>query len=164
MRVLFVLPALLALVACSGDDDGGATGSTSGAGTACAADTRKDVYTPGMAKLASDLQLQLVDSAFTPSDKPVQPGQVQKGMNAITVEVLDANKAPLDGANVSLSLWMPDHAHGSARTPKVTPMGGGKYEISEVWLPMAGLWRFRIGVTANGAPPKEADFNFCIDG
>lgn len=165
-RLLLVLPVVLGLVACSGDDDdgGGGTGTTSGAATACAADTRKDVYASGLSKQASDLKLQLVDSAYTPSEKPVQPGQVQKGMNAITVEVVDANGAAIDGATVALNLWMPDHGHGSARPPVVTPMGGGRYQIREVWLPMAGLWRFTIGVTANGGAAKSADFNFCIDG
>jgi len=169
MRAYFVFPVLaglLGLVACSSDDDGtgSAGGSTTGASTACTADMRKDVYTPGLTKPAADLQLKVADSAFTPSEKPVVPGQVQKGMNAITVEVLDANGSPVDGAAMSLNLWMPDHGHGSARAPVIAPMGGGKYQISEVWLPMAGLWRFTIGVTPSGGAVKTADFNFCIDG
>lgn len=169
-RALFVVPVLLVvgLAACSSDDDGSSSGATSGAqaSTACAADNRKDVYAPGISKQAADLQLQITDSAFTPSEKPVVPGPVQKGMNEITVSVVDGNGALVDNAAVSLSLWMPDHGHGSARPPVITPMGGGKYKISEVWLPMAGLWRFTVGVApAPGqAATKTADFNFCIDG
>lgn len=167
-RSLLALPLALGLFpafvgACSSDDGGSSTGTSSGAATTCSADQRKDVYTPGLTKAAGDLTIAMVDSAFTPTGKPVQSGEVQKGMNSITVQVLDAAKAPVEGATVKLNLWMPDHQHGSARAPVVTAQGGGKYQITEVWLPMAGLWRFTIEVQQNGTP-KTADFNFCLEG
>jgi hypothetical protein len=166
---LFVLPVVLGLLgvgtsACSSDDDTAGTSSTSGAATSCAADKRKDIYAQGMMKPASDLEIAIVDSAFTPSKDPAKPGQVQKGMNTITVEVLDAAKAPVDGAAVNLNLWMPDHSHGSAAVPVITPKGGGKYQITNVWLPMAGLWRFTVEVKGADGVAKSTDFNFCVDG
>lgn len=163
-RLLAILPLTLGLLgACSSDDDSSSPNGGGGGSTACAADTRKDIYTQGLTKPADDLSVVLMDSAFTPSSQPAQPGQVQKGMNAITVEVLDAAKQPVDGAAVKLDLWMPDHAHGSARPPVVTPQGGGQYRITEVWLPMAGLWRFTITVRQNNVD-KSSVFNFCLDG
>jgi hypothetical protein len=166
---VFVFPVVLGLLsasvsACSSDDDSSNTGGTSGAATSCAADNRKDIYTQGMMKPAADLEIAIVDSAFTPSKEPAQPGEVQKGMNTITVEVLDAAKAPVDGATVNLNLWMPDHSHGSAAVPVVTPQGGGKYQITNVWLPMAGLWRFTVQVKGADGTVKSTDFNFCLDG
>lgn len=166
-RSLFVIfPMVMGLVgstaACSSDDDSGSTGTAGGA-TTCAADTRKDIYTQGLTKPAADFEVTITDSAFTPSTAPAQAGQVQKGMNSITVEVLDAAKQPVDGADVKLDLWMPDHAHGTARVPVVTAEGGGKYKITEIWLPMAGLWRFTVTAKSNSAD-KSAEFNFCLDG
>ena len=166
---LFVLPVVVGLLgvsltACSGDDDTSSSGGTNAAPTSCAADNRKDIYTQGMMKPASDLEIAIVDSAFTPSKSPAQPGQVQKGMNTITVEVLDAAKAPVDGATVNLNLWMPDHSHGSAAVPVITAQGTGKYQITNVWLPMAGLWRFTVQVKGADGVVKSTDFNFCVDG
>lgn len=173
MRSLFsavVLPVVFGLLgvsasACSSDDASDPNSSSGGGGgaTSCATDTRKDIYTQGLTKPAADLKVVMTDSAFTPSSKPPQPGQVQKGMNTITVEILDAADQPVDGVPVSLDLWMPDHAHGSAAAPVVTAKGGGTYEITNVWLPMAGLWRFTITVKQDNAD-KSGVFNFCLDG
>jgi hypothetical protein len=84
-------------------------------------------------------------------------------MNTITVHVADSAQKAVDGAQVSLSLFMPDHGHGSAAVPVITPKGDGNYEITHVWLSMSGLWRFTIQVN-QGGQLKATDFNFCVDG
>lgn len=161
MRTLFVLSmALLATVmaGCSGDDDGDGSNGTSGAppATSCAADTRKDVYTAGLSKPAGTLNVKLVES---------RPGPPIKGTNAMTIEIRDAAGQPVDGAMVTVTPWMPDHAHGSAVKPEVTPAGEGKYEIEKVYLAMAGLWQIKIAVQpAGGGPLQETMFQFCLDG
>lgn len=173
LRALFTLVPLAAfstLLACSGDSGEPTTVATTDGGAitisaACAQDSRKDIYTEGLSKPASDLTVEMTDSEFLPSGAAAEPGPVQKGMNTVTVLVKDASQAPVDGATVSLALLMPDHGHGSAVTPTVKALGGGKYEIDSVWLSMAGLWRFTVSVIpANANAPKEAVFNFCIDG
>jgi hypothetical protein len=152
---------------CSSSDatEASGDGGTVAISAACAADNRKDIYTAGLAKTASDLSVSMTSSEFLPSGSAADPGPVQKGMNTVTILVTDANKAPVDGANVSLVLLMPDHGHGSAVTPTVKPLGGGKYEVDNVWLSMAGLWRFTFSIIPTGAnAPKEAVYQFCIDG
>jgi YtkA-like len=140
---------------CSGDDDGGSSGGSAPA-TGCAADTRKDIYTAGLSKQAGSLVVKLIES---------KPGPPIKGTNALTLEVLDAAGAPLDGASVTVTPWMPDHAHGSAAKIVVTPLGGGRYQVDNVYLAMAGLWQIKIGVQPpGGGALQETMFQFCLDG
>lgn len=170
-RALFsLIPLTLVVAACSSSSGETTTVATNDGGAitisaACAADTRKDTYASGLEKPAADLSVSMTDSEFLPSGGAAEPGPVQKGMNKVTIAIVDANKAPVDGANVSLVLLMPDHGHGSAVTPTVSPLGGGKYEVDNVWLSMAGLWRFTFSIIPTGAnAPKEAVYQFCIDG
>jgi hypothetical protein len=82
----------------------------------------------------------------------------------MTIEVVDENNAPVDGATIAVTPWMPDHGHGSAVRPEVAAMGGGRYAVSKVYLPMAGLWELKVSVQRTGSLPQEAVFNFCLDG
>lgn len=153
MRRSLSLLAFAAVVACSSDDDG--TEAPAGATTACAADTRKDVYAAGMAKPAGGLSVTLVEAS---------PAPPAKGTNAMTIELRDASGAPVDGARIVVVPWMPDHAHGSAVTPVVAAEGAGRYGVSKVYFPMAGLWRVTVTVEAQGQAPQDAVFQFCLEG
>jgi len=155
-RTLLVTRALvlsLALVAGCSSEEGGTT-SNSSAATGCAADGRKDVYAAGMSKPAGALTVKLVEAV---------PGPPIKGMNVIRLDVRDAAGAPVDGATITVTPFMPDHAHGSARKTVVKPAGGGIYEVTDIWLAMAGLWRLTVTVQANGST-ADAVFQFCLDG
>lgn len=158
MRTLLVfsMVVLAAVVAgCSGDDEQPAGTSGTPPATGCAADARKDVYTAGLAKAAGALSVKLVES---------RPGPPIKGTNAMTIEILDAAGQPVDGAMVTVTPWMPDHAHGSAVKPVITPTGGGKYEVEKVYLAMAGLWQIKVSVQPPSGGLEEATFQFCLDG
>ncbi len=159
MRLALLLSSFgLALLACSGDS-GGTTGNNGGAAstlTGCAADHRKDLYTAGLTKPAGTMSVKLLDS---------DPGPPIKGTNELMLEVLDASGQPVDGATITVLPWMPDHAHGSAVTPTVTPAGGGKYNVTNVYLSMAGLWQLKVEVQPAGAAAlPQAIFQFCLDG
>ena len=150
---MIVLTALM-VAACSGDDDESSSGAPPASG--CAADTRKDVYTAGLSKSAGSLSVKLLES---------RPGPPIKGTNAMTIEILDPGGQPVDGATVTVTPWMPDHAHGSAVKPVVTPVGGGKYDVEKVYLAMAGLWQIKVSVEPpGGGALQEAVFQFCLDG
>lgn len=153
----FTFIAAIAAAACSGDDDDtSSSGGTSGPAGGCAADTRKDVYTAGMTKPAGQYQVKIVEA---------MPGPMIKGMNAMNIEIVDANGQPVDGATVTVTPFMPDHGHGSARPVVVKPEGNGKYAVTEIWLSMAGLWTLTVSVQpAGGGPIQEAVFQFCLDG
>lgn len=160
MRTLLVFSMTLLFTAvaggCSGDDE--RSGNTSGAppATGCAADARKDVYTAGLSKPAGSFSVKLVES---------RPGPPIKGTNAMSLEIVDAGGQPVDGATITITPWMPDHAHGSAVKPVVTPMGSGKYEVEQVYLAMAGLWQVKVAIQPpGGGPLQETMFQFCLDG
>jgi hypothetical protein len=149
----FVFAVGFLLAACGSDDS---SGNGSALSTGCAADNRKDVYTAGMTKPAGSLEVKILDA---------KPGPPVKGTNEMTLEVLDASGQPVDGASITVTPFMPDHAHGSAVTPIVTPSGGGKYAVTKVYLAMAGLWKITVSIQLPGAAAlQEAAFQFCLDG
>jgi hypothetical protein len=155
LALAFVSIACLAGGCSSSDGDDG-SGGTAPAQTACDKDTRKDIYTAGLSKQASALSVKIVDSS---------PAAPAKGDNTMTLSITDPAGAPIDGATVSILPWMPDHAHGSAIVPSVTPMGNGTYDVTNLYYPMPGLWKVTVSVLVPGAAaPQEVAFNFCLDG
>ena len=138
------------VAACGGSDEGDGNSARG-----CAADTRKDVYTAGMTKPAGGLSVKLVEAA---------PAPLIKGTNTMKLEVRDESGAPVDNATIVVTPFMPVHGHGSAVAPLVTSVGGGTYDVTKVYLSMAGLWQLKVSVTRPGAAPQEALFQFCLDG
>jgi hypothetical protein len=157
----FFAAAAFALVAaaCSSSDDGtSGTSGTSGTTTpsACASDTRKDTYIAGLSKpTAGALSVKLVEAT---------PAPPAKQSNTLMLQVVDTAGAPVEGATLSVTPFMPDHGHGSSVKPTVTPKGGGTYEVTNVYLPMPGLWRLTVTVQMPNVAPQDAAFSFCIDG
>ncbi|MDB5213897.1 MAG: hypothetical protein JWO86_1824 [Myxococcaceae bacterium] len=150
-----------AALGCSSGGDGGGGSGTADAGTttgaACAADNRKDIYAAGMAKQTGTgaLSIKLMDA---------MPAPPQKQSNTMVLQVLDSAGAPVDGATVSVTPFMPDHGHGSSVKPTVTAKGGGLYDVANVYLPMPGLWRLTVTVQMPSVAAQDAAFQFCIDG
>jgi hypothetical protein len=157
LSAAFVTLALSAMTTGCSSDDTSSSSSSSGTppATGCAADTRKDIFAKGLSKPAGDLSIKLADA---------QPGPPAKGMNTLMIEIVDAAGKPVDGATITVTPFMPDHGHGSAVKPVVTPSSGGKYEVSKVYLAMAGLWKLTVTVQMPGGPINETAFQFCLDG
>jgi hypothetical protein len=160
--IVAAIAGIVALApACSSSGGDGNTGGTSGASTtmsaACMADTRKDIYTAGLTKQTASggMSIELMNAT---------PAPPQKESNALVLKVVAAGGAPVDGATLSVVPFMPDHGHGSSVKPTVTPMGGGLYDVSNVYLPMPGLWRLTVTVQMPNVAAQDAAFQFCIDG
>ncbi len=162
--VLALIGAIaIALPACSSSDNpgaGGAGGSSGAAGsggynTACQNDPRAMPYTAGIEQDGKNgaLKITILDAT------PAPPGV---GDNAWTIQVTDANGAPIDGATFSVKPWMPDHGHGSSITPQITPMSDGKYSV-DMNLFMPGLWQITLDVTS-AATTDSIVFDFCVQG
>ena len=157
---LATLPTLFAAAACGGGDDS-ASSSTGAATTvpttsaACAADTRKDVYVAGLTKTAGTMSVKLISAA---------PSPPSTGVNTFSLELVDATGAAIDGATLTVTPWMPDHAHGSSVKPGVVAAGGGMYTVSNVYLVMAGLWQVKVSVQRGPGDVEDATFQFCLDG
>lgn len=56
--------------------------------------------------------------------------------------------APLPGARISVSGWMPDHGHGMVRAPIVTEQGDGHYQVEGMLLHMRGRWDVSFEIAA----------------
>jgi hypothetical protein len=148
MRLL--APLSLVLAACSPSSGPGVGGTT-----ACRGDGRADTYVAGLERAAGPTKLRIVDA---------RPAPPLKGQNTWVLEVLDATGKPVDGAAVAVTPFMPDHGHGSAVTPEVRAIGGGRYEVTKLYLAMAGLWEMTVTVTPPGGEPQKAAYTFCLDG
>lgn len=153
-----LLAASLLVPACSNGDDDGAPAGASDASTtsACAQDTRKDVYAVGLTKkTAASLSVKIMGAT------PAPPAKLT---NELSLQLLDAGGQPLDGATLSVVPFMPDHGHGSAVKPTVTARGGGLYDITNLYYPMPGLWRVTVTVQLPSMAAQDVAFAFCIDG
>ena len=91
------------------------------------------------------------------------PAPPLRGMNTWQVQVEDGSGNPIDGAMVSVDLYMPDHGHSSPTTPTVTAQSNGAYEISNLNFFMPGVWRARFTVTRD-TTTELVDFFFCVAG
>jgi hypothetical protein len=146
----------LSLAACGGGSNAPADAGVTPPPSACAKDSRADTYVAGLQKTGTNLSVSLVDSMPSP---PV------KGTNAWTIEVKDMSGAPLDGATIVITPFMPDHNHGTSVTPVVSPKGGGSYGIANLYLFMPGLWQVTIDVTPMGSTEhRTVVYNICVDG
>jgi hypothetical protein len=159
VTALLCSSAVIALAACSSDDggaapstaDGGGGANTSGGGS-CASETRADTYAVGLEKVTpSGVRVRMLDAT---------PAPPAKNENSWTLQVLAADGTPIDDATITITPFMPDHAHGSAVTPEITAVGSeGKYTVKRVYLPMAGFWTMTV-LVGN----EQVVFGFCIEG
>ena len=142
----------LALGACGDahDDDGGATYT-------CEAEQRDEQFLAGMIKLGPGGTQVALTSAT-----PAPPGRDD---NAWQIDVSRAG-APLTGATVRVTPFMPDHRHGTSVPVVVAPVAAtpGRYELAPINLWMPGLWEITIDVTPAGGTRDSVLFRFCITG
>lgn len=161
-----ILAVVLATgAACGGDDEP----ESADAGYNCALDDRGETYSAGMTKTGdAGYQFAIVDAL---------PSPPAKSDNDITISITDADGNPAATAGLNILPCMPDHGHGSAIKPTVTPNGDGTFTIERLNLWMPGLWELSIWATDAGAdvdrtctkaalvqPVDQVTFRFCIDG
>lgn len=71
-----------------------------------------------------------------------------QGMNAFSLLLSDkATGAPVDGASIEVTTWMPSMSHYT-EGEQVMPMGEGAYHIESVSLVMAGDWEVVYAITS----------------
>jgi hypothetical protein len=129
----------------------------------CAADTRGEVYTPGMAQAGVGM---LYDFKLMTATPP--PAIVGDGNNEWVVEIDQmANGVvgdPVSGvaADITVTPYMPDHKHGSPIAVEVTAASApGQYTLNPINLWMPGLWETTITLT-QGTTFDKVVFSFCL--
>lgn len=152
MRSLPVLVLSLFAVACSHDDHG-----DDDAMVDCTKVSGADEFVVGLAK---DGMSGMLDFAMMSAE----PSPPARGDNTWIVAITDMNGAPLDGASLTVTPFMPAHGHGTPITVDVTPVTGtpGQYTLSPVNLWMPGVWETTIRATS-GATSDSALYTFCIN-
>lgn len=146
----------LALSGC-GESEPGGSDVARGEGL-CAGETRADTYAAGLVRSTEA-------GLFTVSFVEAAPAPPDRGLNRWRLEVKDATALPVDGAELRLRPWMPDHGHGSNPPYLFAAASGepGRYELEDMDLFMSGFWQFTVRVT-RGEDVDEAVFGFCIEG
>jgi YtkA-like len=80
------------------------------------------------------------------------------GTNTVELTVTRVNDgAPQDGLDVAVVPWMPAMDHGTS-SPTVTPEGGGKYRVTELYLFMPGTWVLKTSFSGSVSDHAEPEF------
>jgi hypothetical protein len=152
MRTLFVLGLVSTLGACMnhGSDDDDDTSFN------CQAVTDDDEFVVGLSKTGNGnkLEFKLLSS---------DPAPPSRGDNSwvLQLNTMTAPAAPVTGATMTVTPFMPAHEHGSGKTVTVTPMTeAGQYKLEPVNLWMPGVWETTIQVSGTGG--DKVVFRFCL--
>jgi hypothetical protein len=124
----------------------------------CATETRADTFVVGLDKVgaASMLDFKLMSADPAPPARGNNTWELQ--VSAMTSGIVGNGVA---GASLTVTPFMPDHAHGTPIQVVITDKGAGMYELSPVNLWMPGLWQTTIQVTS-GSGSDQAVFSFCL--
>lgn len=150
-----MIALIAALAGACGDEQHVPAGHDAFAG--CAGDPRADEYVAKMERTGEQgTSVVLVEST------PAPPARFE---NSWHIRVLDSAGMPMEGAVMSVALFMPDHGHGTTRDTEIMPVDApGEFMLAPVYLFMPGLWEVRITVTDAAGSPDEVIFRICIDG
>jgi len=124
----------------------------------CSTVTNADTFVVGLEKKGAQGSLDFKLMSATPAP-PL------RGDNSWVLE-LDALSgsamgAPVTGATMTVSPYMPSHGHYSPFDVQVTPMMvAGQYQLDPVNFSMPGVWETTIRVT--GSTTDTAMYLFCI--
>ena len=150
MRTALFFGLSLFAAACSGGgDDGDETVN-------CAEEDRDDTYVAGLAKNGQmgKLTFTLVEAT------PAPPARYD---NTWILQLTSVGAAaPVTGAAMIVTPWMPDHQHRSPSAVVVEPLPeAGKYKLEPVNLWMPGFYETTIEAQ-DGQNVDKAVFKFCI--
>jgi YtkA-like len=152
MRLL--VPVILGLVFSVGCADDGHDDDV----VDCAKETRDDNFVIGLEKAGERGKLDFKLINMTPA--PPTPGD-----NTWVVQINSmaggSVGAPLPGATMSVTPFMPDHGHAAGKSVVVEPQTeAGQYKLSPVNTWMPGLWETTINV--DGVDGDKVVLKVCI--
>lgn len=148
---LHVALALTLLAACGG----GSTGDDDDESVNCAEETRDDDFAVGLHKMGES---NLLDFTFVSAD----PAPPARDDNTWVIQVGTPNGQAIAGATMTVTPYMRDHGHPSAKNVIVEPMPEtGQYKLSPINMWMPGLWETTIDATSASGNDKVV-FRFCV--
>lgn len=154
-----LISAALSVVGAAGCHNG-STGPDADEAVACMTSGRGDTYAVGLQHTGMNALYIFKMMSATPAP----PG---RNLNTWVIQITwEATGAPVTGASLIVSPFMPDHQHGPGDvTPQVMELTTpGQYQISDINTWMPGYWEITIDATGPVSAPAEdnAVFKFCI--
>ena len=153
MRTVLAVLCIAPLAACSSDGHGH---GDDGESYNCAEEDRDDEFVVGLEKAGQNgkLTFKLLEAT---------PAPPSRGDNTWILQLTSQGAAaPVTGAAMVVTPFMPDHNHGTPIQVTIEPMPtDGQYKLTPVNLWMPGLWRTTIEAQA-GQDVDKAVFAFCI--
>jgi YtkA-like protein len=137
---------------------GGGTGPDADEAVACMTSGRGDTYAVGLKHTG----MNAVYNFTLMSAVPAPPG---RNLNTWVIQISwEATGAPVTGASLTVTPFMPDHQHGpGAYTPQVMEMATpGQYQISDINTWMPGYWEITIDAMTPDKIEDKVVFKFCI--
>jgi hypothetical protein len=153
MRTLFALSFASLAAACAGDDGGHMIDDKT---YNCAAETRDEDYFAGIEKVGKSGKLTFKIIEATPAPPA-------NGDNMWILQLTSQTAAaPVTGAAMIVTPFMPDHRHGTPINVTIQPTATpGQYKLEPVNMWMPGVWETTIEASA-GADTDKAVFTFCL--
>lgn len=154
MRLAALACAVATVAACGG----GNAAPDADEGLACVEAKRGEDYHVNLEHPGTKGQLDFVLMSAMPAPPGFSDNTWVVQVNAMSAGVVGA---PAANASLTVTPFMPDHAHGTLRVD-VQPMpDAGQYKLAPITLWMAGLWEITIDATA-GAAHDSTVYRFCI--
>jgi hypothetical protein len=148
------LVSALSTIACHG----GAMTSDADEAVACKTSGRGEMYMVGLEhKGVNDLYDFKLMSAM--------PAPPMRNLNTWMIQInWEATGAPVTGASLVVTPFMPDHQLGAGgTTPKIQEQSTpGQYQISDINTSMPGYWEITITATTPDKIEDTVVYKFCI--
>ena len=125
---------------------------------ACINSGRGDTYVIGLEHAGKSGQLDFKLMSATPAPPGFNDNTWVVQVNAMAAGVVGA---PVTGATITVTPFMPDHQHGTPIRALVTEMAGGQYKLSPINLWMPGYWEITLDVQTASAHDTVV-YKFCI--
>jgi hypothetical protein len=154
MRPALPSLALVVAAACGGNS----AAPDADEGLACVNSGRGDDYTVGLERVGKSglFDVKLMSASPAPPGFNDNTWIIQ--INAMTDGVVGA---PVDGASLLVTPFMPDHQHGTLKV-RVEPVPeAGHYRLTPINMWMPGYWETTIDIEAGGARDSVI-YKFCI--
>jgi hypothetical protein len=91
----------------------------------------------------------------------LEPDVPSLGDNRWQLTVRDADSQPVDDATLSVSLWMPEHAHGSLKATLIEALDDGQYRAEPLSFHMPGIWEVTLRIESDAAS-DQVTFDTCV--
>jgi protein SCO1/2 len=106
---------------------------------------------------------QVTDNGAFKLELALGGSQLLPGPNSLDLTVRDKAGLMVEGAQITVTPWMPAMGHGVWDKPVVTERGNGSYHVENVKIIMGGRWDLRVTIR-KGALDDQATFPFEVSG